>query len=70
MRAQRNPEKKDDDMMNAKPTALKVVSPATIIVTPMIITTMIRMSFRFGDSRRKRKANSSTKPNTELLHMV
>jgi hypothetical protein len=64
------PEKNADAMTSVKPSALKAVSPATIITTPMVIVAIMMMSFIDGDSRRKRKANKSTKAKADDLHMV
>jgi hypothetical protein len=66
----RKPEKKADAMTSVKPSALKAVSPATIITTPTVIVAMIMINFIEGDSRRKRKANSKTKARADDLHMV
>jgi hypothetical protein len=70
VRPHRNPEKKAEAITSANPNALKSGSPATIITTPTIIVQMMRISLRDGVSRRKRKANKSTKPKAEDLHMV
>ena len=70
MRAQRKPEKKAAAMTSVKPTALKRVSPATIIITPMVIVAMMKTSLMEGDSRRKRKANMRTKAREEDLHIA
>jgi hypothetical protein len=67
---QRKPELAEDDMTRPKPVALKAVSPATIIKTPMVMAAMIPPSFHDGRSRRKRNANRRTKPRTEDLHMA
>ena len=70
VKAQRNPEKNADEMINMKPSALKAVSPATIMITPMVIVAMIRTNLTEGASRRKRKAKSRTKANAEDLHIA
>lgn len=70
VKAQRKPEKNADEMINTKPRALKAVSPATIMMTPMIMVAIIRISLTEGVSRRKRKAKSRTKANAEDLHMA
>lgn len=70
VRAQRKPEKKAAAMTSVKPTALKRVSPATIMMTPMVMVAMMRTSFMDGDSRRKRKANMRTKAREEDLHIA
>jgi hypothetical protein len=70
VKPQRKPEKNADAMTSVKPSALKAVSPATIITTPIVIVAMMRISFMDGDSRRKRKANRSTKAKADDLHMV
>ena len=70
MRAQRKPEKKAAAMTRMKPMASKNASPATIMMTPMVIVMMMNMSFMDGDSRRKRKANTRTKAREEDLHIA
>ena len=70
MRAQRKPEKKAAAMTRMKPMASKNASPATIMMTPMVIVMMMSMSFMDGDSRRKRKANMRTKAREEDLHIA
>ena len=68
--AQRKPEKKEDSMMSAKPSALKAVSPATIMITPPVMQRIIRMSFSEAVSSRKMKAHSRTKARAEDLHIA
>ena len=68
--AQRKPEKKAEEMIRAKPRALKAVSPATIMTTPTVMVAMMRMSFQEGVSRRKTNAKRRTKARAEDLHMV
>lgn len=70
VKAQRNPEKKADEMISIKPSALKAVSPATIMITPMVIVAMMRINLIEGASRRKRKAKSRTKANADDLHIA
>ena len=70
VKAQRKPEKKADEMISTKPSALKAVSPATIMTTPMVIVAIMRISLIEGASRRKRKAKSRTKANAEDLHIA
>ena len=70
VRAQRKPEKNAAAMTRTKPRALKSTSPATIIMTPMVMVAMMRMSFRDGDSRRKRNAKARTKAREEDLHIA
>lgn len=67
---QRKPEDKADDITRMKPRALKAVSPATIITTPMVIVTMMKTSFHDGCSKRKRNANNKTNPRAEDLHIA
>ena len=45
MRAQRKPEKKAAAMTRMKPMASKNASPATIMMTPMVIVMMIEYEF-------------------------
>ena len=70
VKAQRKPEKKADEMMRMKPRMLKAVSPATIIMTPIVMVAMIRMSFIEGVSRRKINAKRRTKAKAEDLHIA
>lgn len=70
VRPHRKPEKNADAMTSAKPSALKAVSPATIITTPTVIVAMMMINFVEGVSRRKRKANNRTKASADDLHMV
>lgn len=70
VKAQRKPEKNADEMINMKPIALKAVSPATIMITPMVMAAIMRISLMEGVSRRKRKAKSRTKANAEDLHIA
>jgi hypothetical protein len=65
-----NPEKNAEDIMRMKPRALKAVSPATIIMTPMVIVRMMRQSFMEGVSRWNMKAKRSTKARAEDLHIA
>lgn len=66
----RKPEKKADAMIRTKPTALKAVSPATIMTTPMVIVAIIAINLTEGVSKRKTKANTRTKASAEDLHIV
>lgn len=68
--AQRKPEKKAEEMIRVKPRALKAVSPATIMMTPMVMVAMMRMSLREGVSRWKMKAKRRTKARAEDLHIA
>lgn len=68
--AQRKPEKKAAAMTRMKPITSKAASPATIMMTPMVIVAIIRMSLMDGDSRRKRNAKQRTKAREEDLHMA
>ena len=70
VRAQRKPEKKAAKMTRMKPRILKAVSPATIMMTPIVIVVMITTSFTEGSSRRKRKAKARTKAREEDLHIA
>lgn len=70
VKAQRNPEENADEMIRINPSALKAVSPATIMITPMVIVAIIRISLMEGVSRRKTKANSRTKARDEDLHIA
>lgn len=70
MRAQRKPDEKAEEMIRTKPSVLKAVSPATIMMTPTVMVAMMRISLREGVSRRKRKAKRSTKAREEDLHMA
>lgn len=70
VKAQRNPEKNADEIISMKPSALKAVSPATIMITPMVMVAMIRINLIEGASMRKRKAKSRTKANAEDLHIA
>lgn len=66
----RKPEKKAEAMTRPNPSALKAVSPATIITTPTVIVAMMMINLKEGDSRRKRKAKRRTKASADDLHMV
>ena len=66
----RKPEDAAADITRKNPSTLKDVSPATIIITPIVMVVMIAASFHDGFSSRKRKANSRTNPNTEDLHIA
>ena len=68
--AQRKPEKKAEEMMRKKPRAWKAVSPATIMMTPIVMVAMMRISLTEGVSRRNRKAKRSTKAKAEDLHIA
>lgn len=68
--AQRNPEKKADDIIKIKPRALKAVSPATIMTTPIVMVAMIKINFTEGCSRWKRKAKRRTNAREEDLHIA
>ena len=70
MRAQRKPEKKAEEMMRTKPRILNFASPATIMMTPIVMIAMIRTSLTEGVSRRKMKAKRRTKARAEDLHMA
>lgn len=70
VKAQRKPEKNADEMIRTKPSALKAVSPATIMITPMVMVAIMRINLIEGASRRKRKAKSRTKANAEDLHIA
>ncbi len=70
VRAHRNPEKNEADMTRMKPSALKAVSPATIMITPTVIVKMMRTSLMEGDSSRNKKAKSRTKAREEDLHIA
>ena len=56
--------------MRMKPRVLKAVSPATIMMTPMVMVAMMRISFKEGVSRWKRKAKRRTKASAEDLHIA
>lgn len=66
----RKPEKKAEAMIKMKPTALKAVSPATIMTTPIVIVAMIAISLREGVSKPKTNANRRTNASADDLHMV
>lgn len=68
--AQRKPEENADEIIKAKPSALNLVSPATIMMTPTVMAAMIRISLMDGVSRRKRKAKKRTKAREEDLHIA
>ncbi len=70
VRDQRRPEKKEAIISRMKPNVLKAVSPATIIMTPTVMTRMMAPSRHEGFSRRKMMANPSTNPRVEDLHMA
>ena len=70
VRDQRKLEQKDAVIARMNPRALKAVSPATIMMTPMDIRVMIPPRRHEGFSRRKMKAKSRTNASTEDLHMV
>lgn len=70
VRAQRKPEEKAAEMTRTKPRALKAVSPATIMTTPIVIVAMMRINLTDGVSRRKRNAKRRTKAREEDLHMA
>lgn len=70
VRPQRKPEKKAARMTSMKPTTLKSTSPATIIITPAVMVIIMKTSFQDGVSRRKRKANPSTKARADDLHIA
>ena len=70
VRAQRKPDEKAEEMIRTKPSVLKAVSPATIMMTPTVMVAMMRISLREGVSRRKRKAKRSTKAREEDLHIA
>ncbi len=70
VKAQRNPEEKAAEMMSAKPSASKAVSPATIMITPIVMVAIINTSFHDGCSRRNMKANKRMKAKAEDLHIA
>ena len=70
VRAQRKPEKKAAAMTRMKPMTSNAVSPATIMMTPIVMVAMIRMSLTEGDSSRKRNAKESTKARDDDLHIA
>jgi len=66
----RRPEENEAVISNRKPNRLKAVSPATIIITPTVITAMIANSFQDGFSSLKINAKRRTNPSTEDLHIA
>jgi hypothetical protein len=70
VKLQRNPEHKLALMTSTNPSALKEVSPATIMITPTVMRRMMRQRRQVGCSRWKRKAKRRTKARTLDLHMV
>ena len=70
VKAHRKPEKNAAAITSMKPMASNAASPATIIMTPMVMVAIIRTSLREGDSRRKRKANMRTNAREEDLHIA
>ena len=70
MSPQRKPEKKAADMTRIKPSTEKATSPATIIITPMVMVAIIATSRQDGVSRRKRKAKRRTKASEDDLHIA
>ncbi len=70
MSAQRNPEKKEAEMMRKKPIGLNSASPATIIMTPTVIVAIIRISFTEGCSRWNKKAKIRMNASAEDLHIA
>jgi len=70
VRDHRNPEEKEAVINKENPKRLNAVSPATIITTPTVITAMMANSFQDGFSNLNIKANKSTKPSTEDLHIA
>lgn len=70
VRPQRKPEKKAAEMTRMKPRVLKETSPATIIITPMVIVNIMATRRQEGISRRKRKAKQRTKAREEDLHIA
>ena len=70
MRPQRKPEKKAADMTRTKPSVENLTSPATIIITPIVMVVIMPTSRHDGTSRRKRKANIRTKAKDEDLHIA
>ena len=70
MRAQRKPEKKAEEIMRIKPRVLNFASPATIMMTPIVMVAMMRTNLMEGVSRRKMKAKRRTKARAEDLHIA
>lgn len=68
--AQRNPEKKEAEMMRKKPMGLNSASPATIMMTPAVIVAMIRISFTEGCSRWNKNAKIRMNASADDLHMA
>jgi len=64
------PDEQAEAMTRRKPRAWKAVSPATIMMTPMVMMEMMKTRRHEGCSRRKRNAKISTKPRAEDLHIA
>jgi len=53
-----------------KPRVLKETSPATIIITPIVMVSIMATRRQDGISRRKAKAKQRTKAREEDLHIA
>src|SRR5689334_16606883 len=66
----RKPEEAAAVSMRMKPSAEKDVSPATIMIVPIVMVRMMPPSRQEGFSRPKAKAKTSTQPSTVDLHIA
>ena len=66
----RRPEKNEAVMSKMKPMGTNAVSPATIMMTPTVMSVMIPNIVQEAFSSRKRIAKPSTKPRVEDLHIA
>jgi hypothetical protein len=66
----RKPDEHADAITRMKPSASNAVSPATIMTTPTVMTSIIKTSLQDGCSRRKRNAKIRTKPRADDLHIA